>query len=95
MCFSDCKEHDLTSKPHRLGAAHFFLNLQIAIQQREKQRQLRGELVRIEKDALRMFVQASVPCAREDAGDHTTTHSVVAKVKSAGTQRSISLSTNR
>lgn len=68
--------------------------LQTANQQREKQRQLRGELVRIEKNARRMFAEASVPCGREVAGDHTT-QSVVASIKTAGTQRSIDLSLSR
>eukprot|EP00903_Cladosiphon_okamuranus_P009831 g9344.t1 len=65
-----------------------------ANQQREKQRQLRGELVSVEKNARRMFVRASMPCGREDAGDHTT-HSVVASIKSAGAQRSADLSLSR
>lgn len=76
------------------GASRVLVSTTTANNQREKQRQLRGELVRVEKNARRMFVQASIPFGREDAGDQTT-HSVVASIKSAGTQRRADRSLSR
>ncbi|CAN0308696.1 unnamed protein product, partial [Ectocarpus fasciculatus] len=62
------------------------------IEQRDKQRKLRGELVRVEKHARRMVRHASQPCGRD--GGEGTTHSVVASIKSAGPQRSVDLSSS-
>ncbi|CAM9430536.1 unnamed protein product [Ectocarpus sp. 13 AM-2016] len=62
------------------------------IEQRDQQRKLRGELVRVEKHARRMVRHASQMCGR-DVGDGTT-HSVVASIKSAGPQRSFDLSSS-